>query len=479
MAADRSLRRLISNTGVYGASVIASRVGWFFLLPIYWAYLSPQDFGIIGIALVVQVFLLPALSLGLHDTILRFYLEWRPEERPGHVAGMWVLAIAWSTGLALALLVAGRSLFARIFEQVPFDPYLSIAVATAFFTSLGTFPLSIMRIKEERRRYSLATLGLFAAQASFVLFLVVRAELGVTGYLLGMMLAAASWAACLLWVMRAEIGLPIRWARLEAPLRYALPTIPVAMLEGASSLLDRYVLDKYAGIGQIGLYNLANTFGQAFNSFNQILKISWFPFLYKVVSETDQGPQVLGRYSVYYLAFLALPALGVALLAKEYVDAFGDARYQGLYPLVPWFVLMYYILSVATAMGRGLDLAKKTGYWMAIPVVGITASVALLVLLVPRFGVWGAITAAILAAAARTAVQLWLSHRFYPRPVYWMPLAGIACAGAATFAIGCHVDTGSVILNAVLKTAVIAAGGAVILGFASLARPTAQPAPTP
>jgi O-antigen/teichoic acid export membrane protein len=459
------LRRFVSQAGIYGMSLMITRLGWLILLPILWAWLSPLDFGIIGIAQMVQAMLLPVLGLGLPDSIMRFYREWSAEERPRHIAALMLLTGGWSLAVVAAMLVGGSSLFAALFVQVPFSPYLEFALATAFFSNLGMVRLSILRIREEVVAYSYATIGMFATQAALTLLFVIGYDAGAAGYLLGVMLGAAAWALYFVWTLRADAGPGFRWSHAADALRYGLPMVPAAILDGVASLLDRWFLDKHVGLAQIGLYNLGNQFGAAFNAFNQLLKASWVPFLYRVVAEDRQAPSVLARFSVYYLALLAVPALAVALLSKELIEWFGDARYHGIYPLVPWFVLVYYLNAVGTAMGRGLDLARKTGYWLIVAAVGVAASLAALWLLVPAHGVAGAIAAVLVVACVRNAVQLWLAHRFYPRPVHGVALARLAALTAVTFGAGYLVDFGDTLSNAMAKTAVVAVGAGAILWF--------------
>ena len=81
-----------------------------------------------------------------------------------------------------------------------------------------------------------------------------------------------------------------------------------------------------------------------------MLKTSWMPFLYRTVPGREDGPDILGRFSIYYLAVLAIPALTVVLLAREFILLIGDPRYNGVYPLVPWFILIYFIQAMTAAI---------------------------------------------------------------------------------------------------------------------------------
>lgn len=460
MYASRSkaqlLGRFFSNAAVYGISLVITRIGWLFLLPLYWTKLSPADYGVIGIAQVFQLVLGPLLSLGLYDSLQRYYFEYDETERPRCAAGLWSFSLVFSLVFCVLVEITGTWMGLEIFSQVPFEPYLRIAVWTAFFTNLGLFPLAILRSREQIRKFSLLTIGSFVTQAGITIFLVIFLELGVKGYLLGALLNSMFWAAWYVGFMFYNMEFPFRRFHVEKPLRYALPTVPVSILDGVANILDRYFLDKFVGLSQIGLYTLANQFGSAFNIFNQTLKSSWVPFLYRLDSERHDAPEILARFSVIYLAVLTVPALAVALLSKELIVWFGDERFFGVYSFVPAFVLVYYLQSIIAAMGRGMDLAKKTFLWPLVPVAAIITSIVCLYLLVPRYGTWGAIYALIIAGCVRGLIQIGLSHHFYPRPLHLRQLLAVAAFAGGAFYVGFHIDVSSMLVSAALKTLVVA-----------------------
>jgi O-antigen/teichoic acid export membrane protein len=459
-------RRFLSNAAVYGASLLITRLGWILLLPVYWTRLTPEDYGIIGIGQLVSAFLGPVLGLGLHDSVQRFYLEWREEERRKHISALWSVSILWSGGICALLLAFGGYVSKHVFVQVAFDPYLVLSIGTAFFANLMLFPLAILRIRERVIGFSLITLGSFITQASITIVLVLVYELGAAGYLAGMFLNAVLWAAAGVALMRQEMLFPFKPRHAFEPLRYGLPLMPVAILDGAAGVFDRYFLDKYVRLSTLGLYNLGNQFGSAFNLFNQMLKSSWLPFLYRVVSERDDGPSILSRFGVYYLALLVFPALGVALLSRELIALLGDPRFYGVYEFVPPFVLIYYIQSIAAAMGRGMDLAKRTAMWPVVPIVAILTSITALSVLVPKWGVYGALTALGIAACVRVFLQVGISMYYYPRPLLIGTLLKIWAIAFTAFFVGYHSEFSSLWVNACAKLGAIGLAMAAIMRIA-------------
>ena len=456
-------RRFFSNAGLYGVSIVLTRAGWLVLLPIYWQWLTPADFGIIGIAQLIQMLLTPVLGLGLADAAQRFFLEWPTSDRRRFLFTLVLAATLGGAGVCLALEITGPLLFGVLIQQVPYEPYLRVAVWTACFANIALIPLAILRLQERILAFSLLTIGAFAIQAAVGLYLVVVRDAGPIGYLLAGLIASAASACGAVFAIAPQMTFSWSYRQLRASLRYGLPTAVVVVIDGFSSALDRFFLDKHVTLGQIGLYNLANQFGVGFNVFNQALKTSWLPFLYRAASERSDVPQLLGRIAILYLALLAIPALAVALLAEDFIHCFGGERYRGVYPYVPCFVLYYYVWAMAAAMGRGMDLAKRTEWWPLVPSAGLIVVASALALLVPSLGVWGAVISIILAVIVRAAVQIALSMRVYPRPLHLKRLLALVAVSGAAFFFGHFLAPEEILRSVLVKTLVVLACAPLLL----------------
>ncbi|TAM45936.1 MAG: lipopolysaccharide biosynthesis protein [Gammaproteobacteria bacterium] len=459
------LGRLYGNAFIYGVGIVLVRAGGILLLPIYWLKLSPTDYGIIGLSQAITVFLGPVLGMGLYDAVQRFYYEWKEGERPRYLAALWSFTLFASFVLCVLLDAVGASLFGQIYSQVPFEPYLRIAVWTAFATNISMIPLVLLRVRERLKPYTLIVAGQFLTQTAITLYFVFVLDWGAEGYLTGLLVNASLWGVIFALSMLREMRFPVTAMHLREPFRYAFPIIPTSLLDGLNSVVDRYFLDKYVGLQQIGHYTLANQFGLGFNMFNQVMKNSWFPFLYRISAERADGPVVLSRFPLYYIAALSLPALGIALLTKDLIVWFGDEKYFDLYEYVPAFVLFYFLFVVGNAMGRGLDLAKRMGPTPFIQLAGLATSVGLMWLLVPRYGIWAVIGALIAGTTVRVGLLIVLSHRVYPRPVHGRRLLLLAVIVGGAYFAGSAVDSGYLLFDVLLKTLMVLICGVALVWF--------------
>src|SRR5207245_8355805 len=101
---------------------------------------------------------------------------------------------------------------------------------------------------------------------------------GVKGILLMQVISSASIGLLLTgWYLRQASVRP-HGPSLVCAVRFSLPLVPSAMFEVVASRADRFFLDKWVPLQEIGLYALANQVGQGVKFFYDSVKPAWFPF---------------------------------------------------------------------------------------------------------------------------------------------------------------------------------------------------------
>jgi O-antigen/teichoic acid export membrane protein len=458
LTVNQLIKKLFFNAGLYGVGLFLTKGGSLLLMPLYWIKLSPEDFGVIGIAQIVLGFLAPLLDFGISGTILRFYYSWEDAERPKYFGALFLFSITFSLAICLAFEATGTWFFSSVIEKVPYVPLLRIMVWTAFLSNVANFPIALYRSREEPNKYSFMSVGLFLSQAAFTVLFIFYFQWGAMGYLLGGLCGYLAWLPYFLNFIFREIHFVFTMRYLKEPLRFAFPLMPSALIEGINGTVDRFFLDKFATLHSIGLYTLGRQFGAGFNVFTQVMKNSWVPLTYRIVTQRNDSPEVLARLASYYFAAMIFPALLVASLSKELIELLNFERYLGVYPFIPAFVFAFFFQGMGYIFGRGLDLAKKTHLQPIVALFGLTANLASLYFLVPKYGVWGAVYAFILATAFREFLLIGLSMYHYPRPTYWNHVAVISVSAPAIFWLASLLTLDNLLFRAFAKTLLISIG---------------------
>jgi O-antigen/teichoic acid export membrane protein len=464
--------RFVKNSSTYGLFRFISQFGAFFIIPIYWRYLSPKDYGILALTGVLQGVLAPIIIFGLNSSVERFYYEWREDEKEKKLCLIWICSCTVATGITLVIDSLGSNLFPLLFKQVPYYPYFKIALWSTFFASFSMVPFNLLRITEKVNTYGIVSVLAFITNSSIVLFLLIFMKLRVLGVLIGGLVSNFIWAVFwTLWMFR-RIKFNINIFSIKDEILYAIPVLPINLIESIGRNFDRYLLEKYLSLRQLGLYSVANSFGTYFSQINSALKTAWFPMTYKLAAQRSDLKKLLPRLSMFYFFVLTVFALASALLLKEIIYWFGKEKFIGAYKYVPAFILMYLILNFRSALGRGLDLAKKPEYALlsVIPSVGI--GIFLLYQWIPKHGTFGAIGALMVSSVLRTSILVGLAHIFYPRKFLFKEMTLLLIFLGLFFYAGYLVRFDSLFVSFLVKIAIIAAysliGSIITFGYGNV-----------
>jgi len=454
--------RFVKISSVYGFFRFISRFGAFFIIPIYWHFLSPKDYGILALTAVLQGVLYPVVNLGLHGSVSRFYYEWTQEERAKKIGTLWLSSILIALLFVFLIEATANYVFPILFKNVSYNPFFRIMLWTILFNSFRLFPFNILRVTEKVKTFGIISFLSFLVNAIIVIFLLVVMDFKVLGVLLGGLVNGGIWA--IFWIIwmskRMKLNLDISFIKEE--FYYSLPSLPINIIDSIGKNFDRYLLEKYLGLTQLGYYSIGNRFGNYYNQVNSSLKTAWFPMAYKMLIQRKDMKKILPSLSLFYFYILTIFALSASLLLKEIIFWFGKEKFIEAYKYVPLFILVYLIMNFATAWGRGLDLAKKPQYALFSTICGAAVGITLFYIFIPKFGTYGALGALLISSFVRTFIFVLLAHIFYPRKFLLKKVLLICLPLAFVFLVGYHIEFDSTIASFLVKCLLIFAY--VVLG---------------
>lgn len=428
--------RLSASSSVYTVGLIVMRFGGFLLIPLYWRALSPADYGIIAAAAVVTNFLAVFLGLGISEAVTRFYYAWPEADRRRRVGTLWL--IDWVSSLAVGLPLAfwGAPLVQLAARQVPFDPYLQLAVVSATLASLATSPTSLLRLQERARTYVFVVGGWFTLRTALAIWLVVVERRGPAGVLEADVLVGAIMIVPYTIVMLGSATPALHPETMRQGLRYSLPLVPAIFVESVLYTADRFVLEKFVSLPALGLYSVADSIATIVRIASGGLKTAWLPFQMRAAVERADGPVVIGRMATYFAAAMIACAAAVALLTGDIIAIIGVPAYFPVASLVPIFVVPHLLISLVPILTGGIGIARKTFYASLAAGAQLAIAFGALIVLVPRWGLAGAVAAMTISTVVRLGLGHTLAQRWYPIAFEWRKIWMLAAGALAAVLIG-------------------------------------------
>jgi len=472
------LRRLASETAIYGLSSILARLLNFLLFPFYSHVFAPDAYGVVSIVYTAFIFLNILYQYGMESAYLRFAVEAQtPETRRRLFSTAVGSLLATSLGLSLFMVLFPAPIAAFIDLETHYQWLLYYVALILVLDTLAVVPFAELRLQNRPWRFALIRLLGVAVNVGLNIGLLVGLRWGLEA----VFFANATASAVTLLLLAPEFARWLRpvfdkalWQRL---LRFGLPFLPGGLgyaitdrinllflkrlspeqvkqlygdrfdlealareadraaqivLERAGGALSPEVLKRMSEAAQavygnhvVGVYNGVLKLAIFLMLFVQMFRFAWQPFFLQHARDPD-SPRLFARVFVLLTALSLFIFLAVSFFAQEIVRfplpggyALVNARYwTGLF-IVPVALLGYLFQGWYYVFSAGAYLKHRTGYFVPCTLVGAAVSLMLNALLVPRWGMLGAAWATTLAYAVM-ALLLWrLIQPYYPVPYPW------------------------------------------------------------
>lgn len=441
MSARANLKRLVARSATYGAGAVFLRAVGFLLLPVYTRFLTPEDYGIVAVANTVALMLGLLMPLGMHGALSRFYFRTTDEgERRATAGTLWLSTIIAASVVTAALQLFGEPLFAPLFREVPFSPYLRLAVWSAFFAVFPLVPQNLLQVREQARLYVATTLGTAIVTTALTLGFVVVGRMGARGYLLGSVLGGGAGAIAYTAIALRTVRPALRWDLLRAALVYSLPLVPHGIAGWALEMSDRAILARFVPLRDIGVYSLGYQLGSALGLVVTAFTSAWVPYLFRTLSTRGTaGNAELARVATYYAAVLCFTALGVGLLVEHVLVFLAPPAFASAHRVTVWVAAAYVLNGLYVIPVGFLFWKERTGLIPVVTVISGLLNVAMNLLLAARVGAIAAAWATFAAYGAMLVLAYAFAQRLHPFPYEYGRLLRVVGVAALLLGIGLGV----------------------------------------
>lgn len=376
--------RLLSNTALFGISTFSSKALAFFLTRLYTTYLTEAELGRAETLVQIANLLIPLVSLGISNAVIRFGLEKDISKKSVYSSGFVAI------GSGFAILLIASPFIAKI--EV-FTGYMTLLCVYVLVSCLRTLNCQFVRAKLQTRLYALDGLLTTGYTIGFnVLFLVVL-DMGAVGYLLAVICADALSALFLFLVAKLRPYIQFKkldWSLIKTMLRYSLPLVPALMFWWVTNGSDRLFIWYMINPAASGVYSVANRIPTIVTVFSTIFTEAW-----QLSAVTDgQGKDQARFFTQVFSAVsgIAFTIGGLLILCCQLIMRIlaGTEGFYAAWQYVPFLILATIFSSMVAFQNSVYMVKKKSNLSLATMVVGAVANLILNALLIPRFGVQGA-----------------------------------------------------------------------------------------
>ncbi len=396
---NKKKQQLIKNTIIIFLGKTSTQLISFFLLPLYTAYLTTSQYGLVDLIQTYVLLFVPIITLETEMSIFRYLVDSRkkPEETEKLMNNnFYILFISLLIFSFIYLIVC-------LTTNIPYKLLIYFDVLVCVLS--GNF-LQVARGMGKTIDFSIACVVTGLTTITSNLILIVGLGFRADGMILSMALANG---VCSLYLfirlkLYKYLSFKLKDTKLiKSMLKYSLPLVPNGVSWWIVNVSDRTIISWVLGSAANGLYAISNKFPTILSSLLGIFNLSWSESSALHINDDDREVffsdvinSMIKLFSCIGLCLITvMPFIFPILINSKFHEAIN---------YIPILIIAY-VFNVVIALYTGIYIGmKKTKEVASTTIIGAIINIVVNLALINVIGIWAA---AISTAASYFAMMMY------------------------------------------------------------------------
>ena len=427
------IRKLASQTAIYGLSSIFGRFLNYLLVPLYTYHFSAAEYGIVSEFYAYAGFFAVLLVFGFETGYFRFRDKNNPDRDTAYSTALWFVWLVNMLFLLLILLV--QTPLSEALHYAHHPEYVLWFAIILGLDAVASIPFARLRAENRAFRFAgikiieiLVTVGLSLFFIAYCPPVYAKNEqvwfapLYDPGIGLGYVFIANLAASAVKFVLLIPQLKGMAWgfdkALFKKMVRYSLPMVIIGFAGIINEMLDRALLkyllphDPLTNMRMLGIYSACYKLSILMSLFIQAFRYAAEPFFFAYADKSD-ARQVYADVMKYFVIF----CMAIFLLVTLYIDFFqyfiGREFRAGL-GVTPILLLANLCLGIYVNLSIWYKLTDRTLMGAFVSLGGALLTIALNLWWIPLYGYMGSAWATLACYGSMAFISYLLGRKYYP-----------------------------------------------------------------
>jgi O-antigen/teichoic acid export membrane protein len=351
---------LFRSSSIYTIANILNSAIPFLMLPILTRYLTPVDYGIVSMFLVLVNFLMPLVGINIQGAISRQYFEKEEVNISQYIAN--ALIVLFLNALIITIII---SLFSREISELTHFPSkgLWMVVLVAVCQVIVQINLVIWQAQVKPFQYSVFQILQSIFNVLMTIYLVVKLGFGWEGRVQGQAIVVGLFSLISLFILWRN-----KWIKLNFNKRYIKhlflfggPLIPHAIGASIITMIDRLFITNMVGISATGVYTVGYQIGLIIGILQDSFNKAWVPWFYERLKNGDSNERrKIVKITYFYFVVIILLALVLSVISPWILKFFVGKEFLNANRYVLWIALGYAFNGMYKMVVNYIFFVQKT-----------------------------------------------------------------------------------------------------------------------
>ena len=360
-------KQLLKNTVIITIGKICTQMVSFFLLPLYTAVLTTEEYGVVDLLNTLVSLLFPIVTLQLEQAAFRKLIDCRNDEKEVKNVISTTLVITFIQSIVYLLIFFAISQFINN----EYKYFLAINLVACMYSNIF---LQICRGLGDNKVFAIGSFILASSTVILNVIFVLCLKMGAYGMLIASFIANVLCAVYVLFRKKILNQMKIKSYNKQLSgklLKYSLPLIPNAMSWWIFNSSDRIIVSAILGVGQNGILSAAYKFSNVYITIYNIFSMTWTESASLHIKDADASEFFLKITNVSLKLFTSICILIIAVMPFVFPiminSKFGDAYQQiPILMIASVFNVMVGLLSIVYIANKDTRAIAKTSIMAAI-----------------------------------------------------------------------------------------------------------------
>ena len=253
--------KLGKHSIVYGLGSIGTKIIAILLLPLYTAYLTPADYGILQICNVLSSIILTIVLMGTSSALFKVYYNDEDKENRKIILGTVLIFYLFIASIIILPLIFLNDLISPISIGGERSGYLLLIVLVAtYFEGLITLGLAILRANEKTVTYAIFSIIRLLIYIGLNIIFVATLKRNYIGVKEATLIALVISFFIIFFLTYKKIKWKFKTEYLKEILLIGIPLAVAGLASWVLNMTDRYMLKfllpEDVALTQVGIYSL-------------------------------------------------------------------------------------------------------------------------------------------------------------------------------------------------------------------------------
>lgn len=398
---------LAKNTAIVSIGKICTQLITFFLLPVYTAVLSNEEYGVVDLLNTLTSLLLPIVTLQIEQGIFRYLIDCR--ENNEKQIKLITTIIRFMIIQSIACIVIFLCISPFIHNEYKY--FLMANLLMGIFSSLL---LQICRGLGDNATYAIGSFITGAFTVVLNVIFIVAFRWGAYG-MLGA--TAISNFICAVYIfLKRKIYKYIKPKQfdkkiLKEIIKYSVPLIPNMISWWIVSASDRTIISAVIGIAQNGIYSAANKFSGVFTTLYSVFNLTWTESASININSEDRD-EFFSKILDFVIRFFGCLCLGTIAVMPFVFNILINEKFAEAYYQIPILILGS-VFNILVSFVGSIYVAKKLTKEIAkTSIIAAVINIFVNIVLIKSIGLYAASISTVIAYALMF-IYRWIDVKKY------------------------------------------------------------------